>query len=177
MRNYLFVTVLLLASPQFLRTNQDVSVNFDHQAQFAKFKTYKWVPVEGAQHLDDLTADQLVGTLNVALEKKGLKRSEDKPDLYIAYQIASGNEKKLSQFDLGASYGSGTGASGTGGASTTVVHSGLLVLDLYDVTTKKLIWRGVVSNAFAADAKPDKKQKQMDAAVDKLLKGYPPAAK
>lgn len=177
MMNHLLATVLLLASPQFLKTNQDASVNFDQQAQFAKYKTYKWVPVEAAQHLDDLTADQLVGTLNVALEKKGLKRSDDKPDLYIAYQIASGNEKKLSHFDVGASYGSGTGATGTGGANTTVVHSGLLVLDMYDAATKKLIWRGVVSNAIATDAKPDKKQKQMDSAVDKLLKNYPPPAK
>jgi Domain of unknown function (DUF4136) len=175
MMNYLLATVLLLASPQFLKTNQDVSVNFDHEAQFANFKTFKWVPVEAAQRLDDLTADQLIGTLNVALGKKGLKLSDDKPDLYIAYQIASGNEKKLSHFDVGASYGSGTGATGNGGASTTVVHSGLLVLDMYDAASKKLIWRGVVSNAFAADAKPDKKQKQMDSAVDKLLKAYPPA--
>lgn len=177
MMNYLLAAVLLLASPQFLKTNQDVSVNFDQQAQFAKFKTYKWVPVEAAQRLDDLTADQLTGTLNVELEKKGLKRSEDKPDLYIAYQIANGNEKKLSHFDVGASYGSGTGGAANGGASTTVVHSGLLVLDMYDAATKKLIWRGVVSNAFAVDAKPDKKQKQMDSAVDKLLKNYPPATK
>ena len=178
MLNYLLATVLLLASPQFLKTNQDVDVNFDHEAQFAKYKTYKWVPVEGARHLDDLTADQLVGTLNVALEKKGLKRADDKPDLYIAYQVASGNEKKLSHFDVGASYGSGAGAtSGNGAATVTTVHTGLLVLDLYDAATKKLIWRGVVSNAIAADAKPDKKQKQMDQGVEKLLRQYPPQAK
>ena len=155
-----------------------MNVNFDRGAQFAQYHTYKWAPVESAQRLDDLTADQLVGTLNVALEKKGLKRSEDKPDLYIAYQVARGDEKKLSHFNAGASYGSGAGAtSGTGAATVTTVHTGLLVLDLYDAGTKKLIWRGVVSNAFAADAKPDKKQRQMDQAVEKLLKQYPPQVK
>ena len=152
MMNSLLATVLLLASAQFLKTTQDVSVNFDHTAQFAKYKTYKWVPVAAPQHLDDLTADQLIGTLTVALDKKGLKRSEDKPDLYIAYQVANGNEKKLSQFDVGASYGSGTGAAGNGGASTTVVHSGLLVVDMYDAASKKLIWRGVVSNVIRSFA-------------------------
>jgi hypothetical protein len=178
MTNYLLAAVLLLASPQFLKTNQDVSVTFDHEAQFAKYKTYKWVPVEGAQHLDDLTADQLIGTFNVELEKKGLKKSEDKPDLYIAYQVAHGNQKNLSHFDLGASYGSNAGATtANGGASTAIVHSGLLVLDMYDAATKKLIWRGVVSNAISADAKPDKKQKLMDEGVEKLLKQYPPQVK
>lgn len=178
MMNYFLAAVLLLATPQFLKTNQDVSVTFDHEAQFAKFKTYKWVPVESAQHLDDLTADQLVGTCNAELAKKGLKKLDDKADLYIAYQVAQGNEKKMSHFDLGATYGSGAGAtSATGGASTTIVHSGLLVLDMYDAATKKLIWRGVVSNAIAADAKPDKKQKQMDAGIEKLLKDYPPVSK
>ncbi|HTZ48044.1 MAG TPA: DUF4136 domain-containing protein [Verrucomicrobiae bacterium] len=176
MMNYFLAAVLLLASPQFLKTNQDVSVTFDHEAQFAKYKTYKWVPVQVAQHLDDLTADQLIGTFNAELEKKGLKKLEDKPDLYIAYQVAQGNEKKLSQFDLGATYGSGAGGTAaSGGASTTIVHSGLLVLDIYDAATKKLIWRGVVSNVIAPDAKPDKKQKQMDSGVQKLLKDYPPS--
>jgi hypothetical protein len=176
MMNYFLAAVLLLGSPQFLKTNQDVNVTFDREAQFAKYKTYKWVRVESAQHLDDLTSDQLVGTFNAELAKKGFKKLEDKPDLYIAYQVAQGNEKKLSHFDLGAAYGSGAGGSAAnGGARTTVVHSGLLVLDMYDAETKKLIWRGVVSNAISADAKPDKKQKQMDSGVQKLLKDYPPS--
>jgi hypothetical protein len=176
MMNYFLAAVLLLASPQFLKTNQDVNVTFDHEAPFAKYKTYKWVPVQSAQHLDDLTSEQLVGTFNAELAKKSLKKSEDQPDLYVAYQVAQGNEKKLSHFDLGATYGSGAGgAAANGGASTTVVHSGLLVLDMYDAETKKLIWRGVVSNAISADAKPDKKQKQMDSGVQKLLKDYPPS--
>lgn len=42
---------------------------------------------------------------------------------------------------------------------------------------KQLVWRGVVSNAIDANAKPDKKQKHMDKAIEKLLKEYPPQKK
>jgi hypothetical protein len=143
---------------------------------FVKYKTYQWVKIENAQHLDALTEEQLIGTLDLQLAKKGLTKSQsDKPDLWIGYQIAREGDKHISQSNLGASYGSAAGATAATGTMTmNVVHTGQLVLDMYDGEKKNLVWRGVVSNAIEADAKPDKKQKHMDKAVEKLLKDYSP---
>jgi hypothetical protein len=179
MRKCVFLVNLLLVVAIGCVAAQNASVNYGKNADFSKYKTYKWVNIENAQHLDDLTADQLAGTVESELAKKGLKKSQtDKADLFIGYQVGRGKEKQLSQYNVGATYGSAAGAtSGTGGATTTVVHTGLLVLDMYDAETKQLIWRGVVANAIDADAKPDKKQKHMDQGVAKLLKDYPPQKK
>lgn len=179
MKKWVFLLSLLLIVAVGRAAAQNASANYDKNLDFSKFKTYKWVNIENAQHLDDLTADQLAGTVETELAKKGLKKSQtDNVDLFIGYQVARGKEKQVSQYNLGATYGSAAGAtSGTAGATTTVVHTGLLVLDMYDAQTKQLVWRGVVANAIDADAKPEKKQKHMDQGVAKLLKDYPPQKK
>lgn len=175
MKKYFVLAVVLLAVGAGRVAAQTVSYSFDKNANFLNYKTYKWVSIPGAQQLDELTADQLIGTLETELAKKGLKKSlSDNADLYIGYQIARGSLKQLTNSNAGLTYEGGAGgSSGTGGATTTV-HSGQLVLDMYDSASKKLVWRGVVSHSIDADAKPDKKQKHMDSAVEKLLKNYPP---
>ncbi len=174
----LFACVLLILAAG--RGNaQTANPSFDAAADFSKFKTFKWVSVESAQHLDDLTTDQLMGTIEVELAKKGLTKAQsDKVDLYIGFQIAGGKGQGLSFFKFGASGGSAAGATaGSAGTAKTFVHSGELVLDMYDAAKQQLVWRGFVAHAIDADAKPDKKQKHMDNAVEKLLKDYPPRLK
>jgi hypothetical protein len=48
---------------------------------------------------------------------------------------------------------------------------------MYDSTQKELVWRGVATKALDPKAKPDKKQKNMNKAAEKLLKNYPPPPK
>jgi hypothetical protein len=179
MRKYLLLSGLLLAVGVGQGAGQSVNVNFDNRADFNQFKTYKWVTIKDALQLDELTADQLIATVDVELAKKGLTKSKtEKADLWVGYQIARPGQKQLSHFNIGASYGSATGAkSATAGATTTTVHSGQLVLDMYGSVQQQLLWRGVVSEAIDADANPAKKQKHMDKAIEKLLKDFPPQKK
>jgi Domain of unknown function (DUF4136) len=155
---------------------QSVNVTFDKKVDFHGYKTYKWVTIKDALQLDDLTAEQLLATVDLELSKKGLTRSKtDKADLLVAYQIARPGQKQLSHFNMSAASGSAAGATAaSAGAATTTVHTGQLVLDMYDSASQQLVWRGVESKAIDADAKPSAKQKHMDKAVEKLLKEYPP---
>jgi hypothetical protein len=45
---------------------------------------------------------------------------------------------------------------------------------MYDSAKKELVWRGVASKTIDRKAKPEKQQKNITKAVDKLLKNYPP---
>ena len=128
---------------------QSVNYTFDKGAVFSSYKTYRWVNIENAQHLDDLTADQLMGTVEVALAKKGLTKSpSDAADLLIGYQIARGSEKQLSRFNIGGAYGSAAWHFWHGGGRDCYRSpSGQLVLDMYDSQRKQLVWRGVLSQA------------------------------
>jgi hypothetical protein len=158
---------------------QGPNYGFARDADFSKYKTYKWVSIESTQYLDELTANQVMGTIEVELGKKGLKTSpSDKADLYIGYQIASGNERQLNHYDIGSQYEPPAAATEeTAGDAATTVHSGPLVLYMYDSAKKQLVWWSALPNAVDANAYPDKKQKHLDKAIAKLLKDYPPQKK
>jgi Domain of unknown function (DUF4136) len=178
MRKYFLSAFLLFTIAGARVAAQTVNVNFAKDADFLQYKTYKWVTIKDGIQLDDLTAEQLRATVDVELAKKGLTKSTtDKSDLLVGYQMARPGQKQLSHFNVGAAYGPTTGNTTTAGASTATVHTGQLVLDMYEATKQQLVWRGVVSDAIDADAKPEKKQKHMDKAIGKLLKDYPPQKK
>lgn len=58
--------------------------------------------------------------------------------------------------------------------TTTTIYKGQLDLDMYDSAGKDLVWRGVVSKTLDPKAKPEKRQKNLNKAIAKLLKNYPP---
>ena len=61
--------------------------------------------------------------------------------------------------------------------TTSTIYIGQLAVDMYASTPKKLVWRGVASKTLDPEAKPEKQQKNLAKAVDKLLKNYPPKVK
>ena len=174
--------VLLMATAGFA---QDVRYNFASDQDFSKYKTYKWVPIKEAQQLNQLADQQLKTTVDAELAKKGLSKSEnDNADLYIGYQVALNQEKQFTSFDSGWGYGPGWGGgwygAGGGGMSTTTsstINIGQVDLDMYDPAAKKLVWRGTASKTIDPKAKPEKRQKNLQKGVAKLLKNYPPPPK
>jgi hypothetical protein len=163
---------------------QDVRYNFDKQANFASFKTYKWVTIKGATQLSELVDKQVRDSVDAELARKGLaKASGDTADLYIGYQAAVGQEKEYTSFDTGYGYGPGWGGGwygGGGGMSTgqtSTIYIGQLALDMYAASPKSLVWRGNASKTLDPKAKPEKQQKNLDKAVAKMLKNYPPPVK
>lgn len=165
---------------------QDVRYNFDKNTDFSKFKTYKWVAIKDAQRVDDLIDKQIKESIDAELVKKGLQKVDtDDAQLYVAYQTAIGTEKEFTSYNSGWGYGPGWGGGGWygggGGGITTgqtsTIYVGTLALDMYDSANKDLVWRGTASKTLDPKAKPDKRQKNLNKAVAKLLKNYPPKAK
>jgi hypothetical protein len=175
--------VLLLSLTGAAALAQDVRYNFAAGATFEKFKTYKWVQIQGGERVDQLTDQQLKSALDAELGKKGLQRTEnDNADLYIAYQVALSAEKQLTMFNSGWGYGPGWGWYGYGGggistATTSTIPIGELTLDMYDPAAKQLVWRGIATKTLDPKAKPEKRQKNIAKGVAKLLKNYPPEKK
>ena len=169
---------------------QDVRYDFDRDKDFSKYKTYKWVIVKGADQVDELTAKQLTAAVDTELAQKGLQKTDlDSADLYVGYQTAIGTEKEFTAFNTGWGYGPGWGGGwygyGYGGGfsssttygSTSTIYVGQLDLSMYDSGQKQLVWRGVASKTLDPKAKPDKKQKNINKAVQKVLKNFPPKVK
>jgi Domain of unknown function (DUF4136) len=182
----IFPLVLLLASAGSALA-QDIRYNFDKEANFSTFKTYKWVVIKGAQQLSDLADRQVKAAVDAELAKKGLTKTDsDTADLYIGYQAAVGQEKQYTSFDTGWGYGPGWGGGWYGGGgygggmssgTTSTIYVGQLALDMYASQPHKLVWRGVASKTLDTEAKPEKQEKNLNKAVAKMLKKYPPEVK
>jgi len=166
---------------------QDIRYDFDKDKDFSTFKTYKWVAIKGAEMPDELTQKALTNAIDAQLAAKGLTKTDsDDADLYVGYQTALGQEKEFTSYNTGWGYGPGWGGGwyGYGGMSTTTtygststVYVGQLDLSMYDPAAKQLVWRGTASKTLDPKAKPEKKQKNINKAVEKLLKKYPPQVK
>jgi Domain of unknown function (DUF4136) len=64
-----------------------------------------------------------------------------------------------------------------GTATSTTIQIGTVALDMYDVAKRELVWKGQASKTIDAGANPEKRQKNIDKAMTKLLKDFPPKPK
>lgn len=162
---------------------QDVGYNAMPGIDFAKYKTYAWVKIEGARYPDDITDTQIKQAIDTELAAKGLTKAEaSSADLLVGYQVAIDQEKQWNAYSMGGAawgwgpgyYGRGYGGGGTATATSTTITIGTLGLDMYDRGAKQLVWRGKASKTLDPGAKPEKRAKNLEKAMKKLLKNYPP---
>jgi len=161
---------------------QDIKFNFLRGTDFSKYKTYKWVQVPNVQYPNSIIDDQIKRAIDAQLSLKGLTKTEDNPDLYVTYQVAVSQEKQWNSYSTGGDNWGWGGWGGWGGMSTTTTTSstiniGTLDCDIYDVSTKKQIWRGEASKTLGSGKDPAKVEKNINKAMAKLFKKYPPPVK
>ena len=165
---------------------QDVRYNFVAGTDFSKYKTYKWVRVPNAEYPNQILDGQIMQAIDAQLALKGLTKTEADPDLYVCYQAAVSHEQQWNSYstDLGGGWGYGRwgGWGGYGGSSTTTTTSktiniGTINLDFYDVAAKNQIWRGAASKTLGSGKDPKKIEKNLNKAMAKLLKNFPPPPK
>lgn len=188
----LFRTLLATAAVAGLALANDVAFNYDNNADFSSFKTYKLVPAKGGtEQLDDLNRRMIEEVLEARLKQRGLTKTDsDDADLYAAYQVGITENQEFTTIDMGGPMmmgpgwgmgmggmmGPGMGMMGGGIARTTsnTVLTGTLVLDLYERPKKLLVWRGSVSRTVNPTQRPDRRRRDVDRAVDRMLRNYPP---
>jgi hypothetical protein len=151
---------------------QDVSYNQMPGVDFTHFKTYKWVPIPGAQHPDQIVDAQIKQSIDKQLATKGLTVSTaDTADLYVGYQVAVSQQRQWN------AYGGGLRWGGVSQATQTTISTGMLDVDVYDQAGKRLVWRGSASKTLDDNPNPQDRQKNIDKATEKLLKNFMPPAK
>jgi Domain of unknown function (DUF4136) len=152
---------------------QDVKYNFMPGTDFSKFHTYKWVNIEGGSHPNQIVDAEIKQSVDSQLAAKGLTKTEDeKADLYVGYQVAVDQEKQWNAYGMGRGWGGGMAT-----ATSSTINVGTLVLDMYNPTTKQLVWTGNASKTIDPSSSEEKNQKRLDKAMEKLLKHFPPTEK
>jgi hypothetical protein len=152
---------------------QSTNYDFDRSANFARFRTYAWTG--GTELTDELNHARVVRAIESQLAAKGLTRVEAsaQPDVLVAYHASVHRSLQID------GYGSGWASprfrglrSGT--ATVQEVATGTIVVDIRDVSSNNVVWRGIVSSDLEPGAKPEQRDKKIDRAAKKLFENYPP---
>jgi len=153
---------------------QDVNYNYVPGTDFSKYKTYKWVEVQGVKYPNQLLDTQIKQAIDSQLSMKGLTQTAaDNADLYVTYQVAVNQQTQWNTYDTGGGWYWG----GMVTTTSSTINVGTLVLDIYDAAAKKLIWRGDATKTLNPSKDPQKNQQRLQKAMAKLLKNYPPPVK
>jgi hypothetical protein len=169
-RSYLALSLVVLIS--VIALGQDVHYNSMPGTDFSKFHTYKWVAIPGAQQLNQIQEAELKQAVNAQLAAKGFTQTtSDQADMYVGYQVSVGREQEWNAYGMGGGWGWGGGMAT---ATSTTIAVGTVALDFYDPTAKHLIWRGEATKTLDPSSNQEKNEKNLDKAMEKLLKHFPP---
>jgi Domain of unknown function (DUF4136) len=155
-------------------SGQDVRYNYMPGTDFSKYHSYRWVSIEGGAHPNQIVDAEIKRSVDSQMASKGLTKTDsDKADLYIGYQTAVDQEKQWNGFGMGG----GLRWGGMASATSSTIAIGALVLDMYDPSTKQLVWTGTATKTLDPSSNQEKNQKNLNKAMQKLLKNYPPKQK
>lgn len=162
----LFVTTALLFAVTAFAV--DVKTDFDHHVNFSKYRTYSWAKIDTP---DPLWNDRVKHAVDRELAAKGWTQVPSGGDVSIVAVGTTREKPTLRTFYDGFD---GWLWGGFADATTYVENytEGTLVVDMFDTSSKKLIWRGSASDTLTG--KPEKDEKKVDKAVNKMFEHFPP---
>jgi hypothetical protein len=148
---------------------EQVKTDYDRSASFGQYRTYSWQQVNTR---DQLMVDRIKSAVNAALVAKGWTEVPSGGDAALVAIETTRNQQTLDTFYNG--FGGGWRWGGFGNATTTVENYkvGTLVVDIFDASNKKLIWRGAASDTLSSNS--DKNIKELDKGVSKMFSHFPP---
>jgi len=153
---------------------QKVSYDFDKSADFAQYKTYAWV-TRGGDLKDELNHRRIVNAIDVQMSSKGLTKvsAGAKPDVLIDYKTTFSRSLNVSGYSSGFG-GLRFAGSRTGSARADDIVVATLTVELVDAKSNDVVWRGLATKDVDMGASPEKREKNINKAAEKLFKNYPP---
>jgi hypothetical protein len=156
----------------------NVSTEFDPKADYARYRTWAWIPQAPGEEEAPAVRDPAVAAfIRSAVERelpaRGLAPANGAaPDLLVAFHGVARDRVEVASYG----YVVPAGPYGMYGApmyATDVrqYREGTLVLDLVDARKKQLVWRGVATDTVTS---PSQVKHVVDGAVRDLLVHYPP---
>lgn len=174
MRIATFATTACLALLGTILFAQSVTHDLDRAANFSKFKTYTWV--RGTNLNDELNHRRIMRAVEAQLTARGFSKVETtaNPDVLVAYHASFDRDLEINASGWGGYRFAGPR---TGSARVEGIVVGTLAIDVVDAQTKNIVWRGMATKELDAKASPEKKEKNINKAAEKIFKNYPPVSR
>lgn len=150
-----------------------VRTDFDHHANFYRYRTYSWI---GVQAGDSLWRDRIVASVDAQLAARGWKCVPAGGQASVS-AVGTTTERDTLQtfYDGGPGWGwDGWDGWGGGIAVTQVIPEqvGNLTVDIFDRGTRHLIWRGTSEKVLSS--RPSKNEKKLDHVIGEMFEHFPP---
>lgn len=149
-----------------------VATDYDHHAAFQRYHTYSWLGVKAS---DSLWQNRITTAVDGQLAAKGWTKVASGGDASVsAFGRTTEKDTMETFYDGFPGWGWRGWGGGMGMATTDVIPEkvGNLTVDIFDGSTKQLIWRGRASDVLSSKA--DKNTSKMDHSVEEMFKKFPP---
>jgi hypothetical protein len=149
---------------------QSVTYDMDSTAAFASYKTYAWT--RGTEVSNDWNNQRIISAVNTQLARRGMLQvnAAQRPDVLVRYHAAFDRSVEISGSVSGPLF---FPAARTGMARAERILVGTLAVDVIDVQTQRIVWRGVASKDIDVNADPARREKNINRTAEKLFKNYP----
>jgi hypothetical protein len=173
MKNLLAVALILIAATSC--SSIKVSCDYDREAGFAAYKTYAFTPEAQQLPVDDINRARILKAVESELAAKGFTKS-DQPDVLIDLNLKA---QQVQTATANTNYGTGYRYRWGGGFSTTTIDvntytEGTLFVDMIDASKSQLVWQGRAVGTINPDASPQKREQNINYAVQQVFLKYPP---
>ena len=178
MKSRILALVVLSCLACVTAVAQKTNIDWDRQANFSQFHTYAW---EKSPHpANGLWDQRIVDAVDKQLQAKGLQKvdASSNPDMWVTYSKSIKDQKTLVGTGYGYGPGWGWGAWGGGGPvmyNTWVTKEAHAGGRAGGCQGQAILWRGSATDTVTDNS--NKNINNLDKAVAKLFKGYPPKGK
>jgi len=199
MKNFIkSITLFTVCLFFYSAANAQITYDMDKDADFTSYKTYSFAGwQDGSDKLvNDIDKKRILGSFKSELLQRGMDYKMAEADVIITiYLVLDEKTSRTAYTDyynsgmgMGMGYGYGRGyyrpgygygvgmGMGMGGSSTTTYSEndylvGTFVIDMYDATSKKLVWQVVDQQTIQQNG--SKRGKTIPKGVKKIMKKYP----
>lgn len=170
----LFILVLSLVA---CGPSLQVSSDQDKTVKIDGYKSYGWLDIKAIEnrnndprYYNELTDKRIKEAVGREMLAKGYNLVPGKPELELHYHIIVENKTSISTEPVGINYGEYWAKK-----MTTVYQyrEGTLIIDIMDVKTNQLVWRGSGTDVITESATKDP-QTAINNAVREIFKKFTP---
>jgi hypothetical protein len=177
------VAVLITVGLGLMNSCASISVEheFDPEADFRSYESFDWMPAESRRvslrARNPMVETRIRDAIAAELRSKGLRPSSSgEPDVRIGYLLVLEDGVDSQTIYEGDAADWRYRTYGPARATTTnkAFTVGTLVIDVFDVDEKALVWRGAAEGQVDQTRSPEDQRERIFDAVQKILRNFPP---
>lgn len=162
------------------------SFDYDKGVDFTKYKTYAFSQDAVNLKIDDLNRNRILKALENQLATKGFTKSAT-PDIIVDIHVKGQQYQTATATTTGTGYGYGgyygyRGYRYGSGFTTTQVSydsytEGTLTVAFIDIDSNQIVWQGTGVKTIDENASAQKREENINYAIQQIMANYPPKTK